>query len=117
MWRPCGTSGIGVPSAEVAHRGGQQDLAGLCQRGDPNSDLDLAGVEPGTHRQAELLHGVAQRYRAGDRARGAVEDAEEPVAERLDLTAAVRSEQLAHGRVVDGVGEQHRHDGGRCVWS
>src|SRR4051812_29625895 len=65
-----------------------------CTRVDGNAgdvavvELALAGVEPGTNREPERHHAVADGGRAPDRASRAVEGREEAVAGRVDLVAA-----------------------------
>jgi|SRR5271166_1817376 len=63
------------------------------------ADLALAGVQPGTHLDAERLHRVAKRHRAADRSLRAVEHREETVTRRVHL-AAPKANEL---RPDDGV--------------
>jgi hypothetical protein len=51
------------------------------------ADLALAGVQPGTHLDAECLHGVANRHRAADRSLRAVEHRQETVTRCVHLAA------------------------------
>ncbi len=100
--------------------------------GDPGeiiaTELALAGVDPGAHREAEAPRFLANGLRASDCSGRTVECRKEPVSRRLDLIAAEPFQLLAHGGVVlveqllpltvaylgrslgraDNVGEQHR---------
>src|SRR5436190_22640781 len=62
--------------------------------------LALAGMEPGPHLDPEVAHRIAGRAGAADRARGAVDGGQEPVAERLHLPAPLSLELAADERIV-----------------
>src|SRR3954471_5053369 len=92
--------------------------------------LDLAGVQPGTDLESQGTDTVADRDRATDRARRAIEGREESVAGRVDLPAAmaleltsdktaIRVQQVAPPSVTDlggltrrlhDVAEEHRRE-------
>src|SRR5689334_15963464 len=79
---------------DVLHGTGYQRLARACRGCDAGADvygdaadvavglLDLAGVQARAHVEPERSRAVADRERAADRARRAVEGREEPVAGR-----------------------------------
>ena len=54
-------------------------------------ELDLAGVQSRAYLEPEAVHRIADRARAPDRARRAVERREEAVADDPDLMTAKRS--------------------------
>src|SRR5262249_9813903 len=97
---------------QVLHGAGDEDLAGPRGRGDARPDvdgepgdlvareLDLAGVEPGANVKTERVDAVAHRARAADRAGGAVERGENPVARGVDLAAPEAAELAPEDRVV-----------------
>jgi hypothetical protein len=64
------------------------------------ANLALAGVQPGTHLDAERLHRVADRHRATDRSLRTVEHRDETVAGGVDLAASKPSELRPDDRVV-----------------
>jgi hypothetical protein len=62
-------------------------------------DLALARVQTGTHRDAQLLHGVCNRARAADRARRPIEASKETVAGSVHFDAAI-AKQFATDELV-----------------
>src|SRR5690242_3279850 len=64
------------------------------------SHLDLAGVQPSAHLEAESTDAVADRARAPDRTRRSVERREETITRRLDLLAAELRQRVANDAVM-----------------
>src|SRR3954463_12818618 len=62
--------------------------------------LDLAGVESAADLESQRTDTVADRDRATDRSRGAVEGREESVAGRVDLPAAMALEPSSDERAI-----------------
>ena len=125
---------------QVLHRGGDQHLAwcgeGLDAGGDVHgqtgevvaADLALAGVQSGSHLDAQFMCGLGDRCGAGDGPSGPVEARGEAVPGGVDLPPAESAQLLAHGAFVgiegrapspvaeggqvfgrgDDVGEEHR---------
>jgi hypothetical protein len=97
---------------EILDRGGDEHLAGPGERGDASTDVDgepgdlvacelaLAGVQPGSHLEAELGDGGPDRRGAADGADRPVEAGEEAVAGRIHLNPAEARKLPADGSVV-----------------
>src|SRR5215207_1581679 len=97
---------------EVAHRARDEDLVGRGESGDAGPDaerdpgevlavaLDLPGVEPRAHGEAEAPQPAADRRGAADPAARALEGRQEAVAGRVDLVAAEALELVAHEAMV-----------------
>src|SRR5207244_646096 len=97
---------------QILDRSGDEDLArtGECRNAgarvhrDPAHrvarELDLAGVNARAHLQPELRYPLDDTPGAADRARGAVERAEEPAPRRIDLGAPEPIELSTDERMV-----------------
>jgi len=100
------------PDDEVPDGRGDKDLARVCKSRDAGSDmdgdapdvgaieLDLARVETGSDVEPEVANGGADRLRAADRSRRAVEDRQQAIACRDDLASTEPVELLACDGVV-----------------
>jgi len=119
-----------LDDTHVTGRAGIENLKDHAIRFDLTVDqLDLARVAPHADVEAAGRRGGGHGLRAADRARGAVERAQEAVSRRLELLPAVALQLEAHGGVVldehlapggvadarqrgrraDDVGEEQRH--------
>src|SRR5262245_51255910 len=97
---------------EIDDGSGHEDLAGLCGFADATCQMDgdagefgvapfdFTSVDPDPDFQADLAGGVADRDSTADRAGGAVEGGEDPVAGELLLVTGEPGELAAYGVVV-----------------
>src|SRR6476469_4960773 len=89
------------PDHQVAQRARHQHVVRPRQCAHPRADvhaedLALAGMQPGSHLDAERLHGVTNCHGAANRSLRAVEHREETITRGVHLTTAKASELRAH---------------------
>src|SRR5262245_64784580 len=79
--------------------------------------LDLAGVEPDAHVDADSAHGVPDGASAAHGPSGSIEGREEPVARGADLSTAEAFELGPREAVVVAMSSDHRRSPMPATWS